>query len=313
MCSRVWWPANDMAKVAARTMDWAEPDEPRLWALPRAIRRDGGAGPDALEWTARYGSIAMTGFGDVTTEAMNEAGLALHLLYLAETRYEPADGRPTVNNTRWVQWLADTCATVTEALAVMETARIVSVEVRGQHLGGHLALEDPSGDSAIVEFLDGRRVVHHGADTTVLTNDPSYERQLANLARYRSFGGDLPVPGDILSGDRFVRARYFLHHLPPASCAEEAVAGAVLVSRNVWVPPGAPYDDFSVYPTWWASAVDVTSRTYYFQSVSSPNLIWASLSELGLEPGAPVLSLDPCGPSLAGEVTGRLTPATPGG
>ena len=105
------------------------------------------------------------------------------------------------------------------------------------------------------------------------SNDPVYEDQLVNLARYRPFGGELPLPGDILSPDRFVRASYFLHYLPEPQTYAEALAGPILIARNVAVPPGAPYDDFAVYPTWWISAVDVTNLCYYFQVVTSPNLI----------------------------------------
>ena len=82
--------------------------------------------------------------------------------------------------------------------------------------------------------------VHHERSCTVATNDPVYEDQLVNLARYRPFGGELPLPGDILSPDRFVRASYFLHYLPEPQTYAEALAGLILIARNVAVPPGAP-------------------------------------------------------------------------
>ena len=284
-------------------------DEPVLWVFPQGLQRDGGTGEGALEWTSRYGSVAVSGFGIGTTEALNEQGLAAHLLYLEATAYEPADERPTVANTRWVQWIVDTCASVSEAVTALSDARIVSLDVRERQLGVHFALEDASGDSAIIEILEGRVVIHHGAEYTVMTNDPCYDDQLQNLARYTPFGGDLRLPGDILSPDRFVRASYFLHYLPEPTTYEEAVAGAVLVSRNVWVPPGAPYDDFSVYPTRWASASDVTNRVLYFQTVTTPNLVWVELDNLQLTKGSPVLQLDPKQAGLIGDVLGSFSPS----
>lgn len=98
--------------------------------------------------------------------------------------------------------------------------------------------------------------LRHDPRYRVCTNDPAYDAQLENLRRYAPFGGELDLPGEILATDRFVRASYFLHYLPEPVSVEEAVAGAVLVSRNVWVPPGATYDDFSGYPTWWGSAAE---------------------------------------------------------
>jgi penicillin V acylase-like amidase (Ntn superfamily) len=64
-------------------------------------------------------------------------------------------------------------------------------------------------------------------------------RPAARLARYRRWGGDLGIPGDILSEERFVRATY-LSHLPKPADDAEAVAGVMGVIRNCQVPYGAP-------------------------------------------------------------------------
>lgn len=306
MCSRILWSDNGVAVVASRTFDWYESDDPEVWALPAGMDRDGGVPEGALRWTSRYGSTAVHSFGVGTCEALNQAGLAVHLLYLEATTYEPADERPVVSNVRVAQWLVDSFATVADAVAALDTVRVASVEVRGHHLGAHLALEDATGDSAIVEFIDGAKVVHHGRDTRVMTNDPSYDEQLVNRARYRDFGGELPPPGDILSVDRFVRASYFLGHLPKPTSYEEAVAGVVLLAHNVSVPPGAPYDDFSVYPTWWVSATDSTDGVFYIQPSTSPNLVWAELGHLDLAEGAAPRRLDPGTVGLVGDVSGRF-------
>lgn len=311
MCTRVFWSDNDVAKVSARTMDWEISDDALLWALPRGMARDGGAGSASLEWVSRYGSVAVSIWVIGTTEALNDQGLAVHLLYLGDTVYAAPDDRPAVSNLRWVQWIADNFATVDEAVAAVDDVRVADAEIHGQHFGVHLALEDPSGDSAIIEVIDGKLVVHHGRDTTVMANDPPYDEQLALLGRYRGFGGELPPPGDILSRDRFVRASYFLKYLPEPSNDQEAVAGVVSLARNAAVPAGAPYDDFSVYPTWWISATDVTNRTYYFQPTTSPNLIWLELDELDLDEGSPARCIDPYQLALVGNVATQLTPAPP--
>ncbi len=309
MCTRILWSDNSVAVVASRTMDWHESDDPELWALPAGMTRDGAWPEGARQWTSRFSSASVLSFGVGITESVNEAGLAVHLLYLESTVYEPADDRPVVANIRVAQWLVDTCATVAEAVTALDTVRIGSVEVRGHHLGAHLAMEDASGDSAILELIDGAKVIHHGPGTRVMANDPTYDQQLVNLARYRDFGGELPPPGDILSVDRFVRASYFLRHLPKPATYEEAVAGVVLLAHNVSVPPGAPYDDFSVYPTWWVSATDVTDHIFYFQPSTSPNLVWVELDEMALAAGSPARRLDPGAPGLVGNVGTRFEDA----
>lgn len=292
-------------------MDWSISDEPEIWVLPRGMSRAGGDEPQAMRWVSRYGSVTVSGFGVGITDGINEAGLGYHLLYLEETTYEVPDDRPTISNTRVMQFIADTCATVAEAVTVLDQVRIYSTPVNGEDLGVHFSFEDPSGDTAIVEIVGGEKRIHHDRSCTVMTNDPIYERQLENLTKYKPFGGELPLPGNIASPDRFVRARYFLRYLPEPTTYVEAVAGPVLIARNVAVPPGAPYDDFAVYPTWWISAVDVTNRIYHFQVTTSPNLIWLELDDLDFSEGADVLRIDPNTEGLIGSVASHLAPGTP--
>jgi penicillin V acylase-like amidase (Ntn superfamily) len=306
MCTRTFWSGNSVAKVASRTMDWAVSDDPVLWAVPAGTTRTAG---DAA-WESRFGVVGLSMWDSGTTDAMNSAGLAAHTLYLGSAGFAPPGSPGAVPNLMWAQWILDRCATVDEAVAALHDQPVVSVPVRGQELGCHLALEDASGDSAIAEPVDGKLVVHHGRQYQVMANDPAYDEQLENLRRYRPFGGAQPLPGGIESTDRFVRASYFLHYLPAPANLAETVAGVVKIAGNVSVPPGAPYEDTGVYPTWWISAVDLTNLTYYFWSQTSPSLIWVDLPGLDLRPGAPVRSLDPGDPALVGDVTARLAPAT---
>ena len=309
MCTRIFWNENPVAQVVARTIDWEFSDEPRMWVLPRGLRRNGDTGAGAATWVSRYGSISMSSWDSGTGECVNERGLAAHALYLGEADYGADDGRPTISNIMWTQYVVDHFATVAEAIEGLERVRIVPKQAKGNDLPLHLALEDPSGDAAIVEMLDGVAHIHHGREHNVMANSPDYEAQLANAARYQAFGGDLPLPGDIVSTDRFVRAKYFLEHLPEPENELEAVAGVLGLARNVAIPYGAPADHFPSYPTWWLSVADLTDRVYYFQSTRSPNVIWLALDELDLSEGAPVLALDPRDVTLVGDVRERLAPA----
>ena len=83
----------------------------------------------------------------------------------------------------------------------------------------------------------------------------------------------------------------------------------VSVAGSVACPPGAPYEDFGVYPTWWMSAIDLTNLTYYFWSRTSPALIWVELPRIDLRAGTPVRAFDPTDPDLVGDVSGSLLPA----
>jgi choloylglycine hydrolase len=309
MCTRVFWNRNGVAAACGRTLDWETSDEPRLWVIPRGIERCGGPGRGVASWASRYGTVSMQGWGVATTEAVNEAGLSARILYLEATEWEPADERPAISNLMWTQYAADNYATVEQALTGLSEIRVESVPIRGAHLGGHLLLEDAGGDSALIEVLGGTPRIHHGAHYDVVANDPPYDEQVASLARYRPWGGELGIPGDIVSEERFVRATYYLSHLPTPADAAEAVAGVFGVVRNCQVPYGAPDSRFDTYPTWWASVTDLTNRVYYFQSTRAPNVVWLELDALGLSAGDEVRSLDPRDPQLAGAIDQSLTPA----
>ena len=145
-----------------------------------------------------------------TSDGLNEHGLAVHLLYLHDTKYEARDQRPALPNALWAQYVLDNCRTVVESLAKLRNVQIVSVSTAGgRQWPLHLAIEDAGGDSAIVEFVDGKEVVHHGKQFTVMTNEPPLQQQLENLAKYKPFGGKRTLPGDIDPASRFVRAATF--------------------------------------------------------------------------------------------------------
>lgn len=318
-CSRILWNNNQFAVLVSRTMDWPESTEPMLMVLPRGMKRDGGlAGGKRIVqenpalWTSRYGSLVTTVYGIGTADGLNEAGLAGHMLYLNATDFGPRDpGKPAVQAGLWLQYLLDNASDVREALALLEQVQIVMVSAKGHQANVHLAIEDASGDSAIIEFIHGRRVVHHGKQYRLMTNDPTYDEQLALLQRqdYSKPSSDLPLPGNVKATDRFQRAAYFSAMLPEPKSEREAVAGVLAIARNVSVPFGAPYKGFGIYNTEYRTAINLTARRYFFELTTSPNVLWADLTRFDLQAGAPAMALHPDDLSLSGDVTGRYQKA----
>jgi penicillin V acylase-like amidase (Ntn superfamily) len=318
VCTRVLWNTNDLAVLVGRSMDWPESTEPLVIAFPRGRDRDGGRLDDVvvvaenpLRWTSRYGSVVASIYGVGTIDGINEKGLAAHGLYLESTDLGSRDvTKPGLQNALWAQYLLDQAATVDEALALMDDIQLILAHARGFDATIHLALEDASGDSAIIEFAEGRPVVHHGREYTIMTNDPTYDEQLELLAQqdYSKPSSEMPLPGNINAVDRFQRASYYAGMLPAPKNEREAVAGVLAIMRNVSVPFGAPDADFGVYNTEYRTVADTTNRRYFFELSTSANLIWVDLDGLNLDAGAPVLALDPYDYSLIGDVTDRLAP-----
>lgn len=318
-CSRILWNDNGLAVVVARTMDWPESTEPILAVFPRGMNRDGGrlgtvevVKDNPRRWTSKYGSLATTIYGIGTADGVNERGLSAHMLYLQATDFGPRNpARPGVHAGLWAQYLLDNAASVKEALQALDEIQVVLIETHGFPATVHLAIEDADGDSAVIEYVKGRRVVHHGPQYRIMTNDPTYDEQLALLKR-RDFShpsSETPLPGNVSAVDRFQRAAYFSAILPKPKDEREAVAGVLAIARNVSVPFGAPYRKFGIYNTEYRTVSDLTNRRYFFELSTSPNVIWADLAKLDFTPGAPVMMLNPDDVNLSGDVSRKLKPA----
>ncbi len=312
-CSRILWNSNDLAVVVGRTMDWPESTEPVLTVFPRGMQRDGGrVGSEVVvrenpaQWTSKYGSLVTTIYGIGTADGLNEKGLAGHMLYLNAADFGPRDvNQPAVHAGLWLQYLLDNAATVEEALTLQQEIQVVMAEAHGHKTFVHLAIEDASGDSAIIEFLDGKPHIHHGSQYRIMTNDPAYDEQLALLEKldFSKPTSDTPLPGNVNPRDRFQRAAYYSALLPEPKTEREAIAGVLAIARNVSVPFGAPYKGFGIYNTEYRTAINLTDRRYFFELTNSPNVIWAKLTAFNLEPGSPVMTLDPDNIELSGDVT----------
>jgi penicillin V acylase-like amidase (Ntn superfamily) len=318
-CSRVLNNASKLGVFSSRTMDWPETTEPVLTVLPRGMARNGGLlGPETVvrdnpaRWTSNYGSIVTTVYGVGAADGFNEAGLGAHLLYLTAADYGPRDpSKPGVNAGLWAQYLLDKAATVEEALKAMGEIQIVATEARGHKATVHIAVEDATGDSAILEFVNGKMVVHHGREYRIMTNDPTYDQQLALLKQYdfSKPSSDTSLPGNVKATDRFVRAAYYAAMLPDPKNEREAISGVLAIARNISVPFGAPYKGFGIYNTEYRTAMNLTNRRYFFELTTSPNVIWADLTKFDLNAGAPVMVLNPDDIAVSGDVTGKFQKA----
>jgi penicillin V acylase-like amidase (Ntn superfamily) len=318
-CSRVLWVRSGQPVLVGRTMDWFEPMQTNLWALPRGIKRDGVAGKNSLHWTSRYGSVVSVVYGFASADGMNEKGLDANTLWLAEADFGNRDDKlPGLSISLWAQYYLDNFATVAEAVAATEQGKFqlvpVTVGIKEKMSSTvHLSLADRTGDSAIIEYIGGKVKIYHGRAYTVMTNSPTFDQQLELARNYQGLGGDKPLPGTSSAHDRFVRASYYVKYLPGPTNYREAVAGVLSVMLNVSAPfgvnePGKPNISATIFRT----VADLTNGIYYYESTLSPNIVWLDLRKLNLAAGAPTEKLDLIGnPTLVGDVTARFGPAAP--
>lgn len=321
MCTRVVWPDASGAVIVGRNMDYHRDLGTNLWKLPRGVERDDGV-DGALTWTAAYGSVVATAFDMISVDGVNEAGLAGHVLWLAESVYGELDPtRPALSQAVWLQYFLDNFATVAQAVNWIQENRVQVVQLTDPASGEvpaiHLALDDATGDSAIIEYIDGELEVHHDPAYRVMTNSPKYDEQLVLLSQVEGFGGDKPLPGTTQAPDRFARAAHYVDRLPQPSTQLEAIASMLSVMRNAAQPfrlpdPGKP----DASQTIWQVVVDLTRRRYVFESTMRPNIVWVDLATLDFGEGSPQTVLELGGRlavegGLAGNVSDRFEEHAP--
>jgi choloylglycine hydrolase len=318
-CTRVLWESPDDQVLVGRTQDWTEKANSAFRLYPRGIERTGAVDQNPHAWTSKYGSLVLTAYDMGTHEGVNEKGLSAHVLYLAE---EAAFGerdpkREAIGSMQWVQYYLDNYATVAEAVEAQETFEFQIEPLilpNGFPTLVHVSLSDKSGDSAVIEYSGGKARIYHDRRFTVMTNEPTYDKQIENLKRYRTFGGDLPLPGDRTPSDRFVRAAYYASGLPKPADRGEAAAYMFSVIRNVSVPFGLGDPDRpNVASTIFRTVQDLTGSRYYFESTYAPNVVWIDYAGLDFSKGSGERQLDVEEQifSLNGNVTDQLKPVQP--
>lgn len=321
-CTRLVFHGANGQVITARSMDWKSDIVSNLWVLPRGMQRTGETGPNTVRWTSKYGSVITSGYDISTTDGVNEAGLNANLLWLVESQY-PAFGtnsKPGLSIAAWAQYVLDNFATVQQAVAALnkEPFTLVSDAMPGENrlTTVHLSISDASGDSAIVEYIAGKQVIHHGRQYQVMTNSPTFDQQLALNAYWKQIGGTTMLPGTNRAADRFARASFYVNAIPKDQSPNKALASVFSVIRNASVPYGLNTpEEPNISSTRWRTVFDHERKLYFFESALTPNTFWVDLKALDFskEKGK-VMKID-LGPdqnhTYSGDATGQFKASEP--
>lgn len=293
-CTRVMYQGPNGTIITARSMDWKDEIPANIWIFPRGMDRNGEVGSNSIKWTSKYGSVIASSWDIATSDGMNEKGLVANLLWLAESKYPVFDTTGTqmgLSIASWAQYVLDNFATVAEVVTELSKEEFVVVSA---YLPGterfttlHLSVSDASGDNAIFEYIDGKLVIHHNRSYQVMTNSPTFEKQLAIDTYWEGIPGTIMLPGTNRAADRFVRASYYIKAIPQTDNMEAAIASVFSVIRNCSVPFGiSSKDEPNISSTRWRSVSDQKNLVYYFESVISPNTFWVDMNDIDFSANA---------------------------
>lgn len=299
-CTRVVYKGPNNTVLTGRTMDFSLEIPANQWIFPRGLKRSGEVGKNSIEWTSKYGSLVVSSWDISTTDGMNEKGLVANMLWLVESEYPKFEKEGYAKGmaiSLWAQYVLDNFATVAEAVEALkeESFAIVSDFIPGTNkfTTVHLSISDSKGDNAIFEYIKGKLIIHHDPSYVVMTNDPTYDQQLAIAKYWEKIPGKTFLPGSVTAADRFVRASFFIDAIPQTDDTRVAVAGVFSVIRNCSVPYGFEIEGYpNLSTTRWRAVADQKNLVYYFETALTPNTFWVDLKKINFGEEASVRKLD---------------------
>ncbi len=251
------------------------------------------------KWTNKYGFYGRGAFlqGKIM-DGMNTQGFSVSALYLPGTKYPTYDStnkNPVLGIYDVGSYLLSQASTVKEALSLLRSQQLVSSAMEMKEgifvkdMPVHFVIRDKTGNSAVVEFIDGKTIIHENAGD-VLTNAPQFDWQLKNANAYSTLKADskapnetfskvvidytkiydtsshkgeanlLGTPGDFTPPSRFVRATVLINNMPAPTSKPMALYQASNIIDSVSVPAMSGAE-----PTLWSSLKDLDDGMYYIK------------------------------------------------
>jgi choloylglycine hydrolase len=303
-------------------MDWLTPTNSSMWAFPAGLKRNGSAGTNSYNWTSKYGSVVLSAYDLSTCDGMNEKGLVANLLYLADGEYGDRNtSMPAMSLAIWPQYFLDNYANVSDAAKdIYDKNGQSKFQVRTKELIPgvpslmHVSLSDATGDNLILEWLNGKLVVHQGKQYNVMTNEPDYDQQLA-INEYWSAISNVSLPGTDRAADRFARLSHYVKMAPGATDLVSALATTAGIIRAVSVPmEPINIKTPNITPTLWRTIADTKDKVYYYESATDGKFFWVDLTQLDLSSKGQTMQLPMVGVNWTeqvGDMTDNFEKATP--
>lgn len=207
----------------------------RVVVTPRNYPFTFRCGEGMAQHHALIGMAAVSEGYPLYADAANECGLCMAGLNFPQSAYYPtetADGKANISPFELIPWVLGHCATLSEARALLERTHLVAIDFsRSLRLTPlHWQIADKSGSLVLEMTREGMKLYDNPIG--VLTNEPPFPFQLANLCHYLNltpadpcgaltslgiplFGrglGSVGLPGDCSPTSRFVRAAYLLRN-----------------------------------------------------------------------------------------------------
>lgn len=313
---------KDKSVVIGRSMEFGEDLGSQILVGGRGTKKHSAA-PDSpmggLSWTAKYGYVGLNVAGlhlkHLICDGMNEKGLSIGALWLpGYTQYSQtvSSKAQALDVTDFTNWVLGNFATVAEVKAGLAGVQIWGSSLTNSHIPIHFSIHDASGESAVLEFLDGNTQGQWQVNPVgVLTNAPPFAWQLSNIGNYVGLSsvdaapitigsttylppghgsGMRGLPGDSTPPSRFIRLLFQKQFATQLANNTDTISQALHLLNTVDIPlgtsaakneqkPSKGNDDY----TQWVVVKALTARTFSYRTAANPTLMQINFDQLDLD------------------------------
>jgi len=265
---------NESQILLAKNLDWEINNGVILVNKKGVFKTACSDDEKKLSWISKYGSVTFNQFGkEFPLGGMNEKGLVIEELN-SWGRTPDGDNKYHLNEFQWTQFCLDNFANTEELLDGIDSIVIVP-----SFINLHYLITDSSGNTAIVEFYNGRKYTYNGSGLPypVLSNN-HYENSLGYLGNFTGFGGDMEVKPDNSSNGRFVRVASMLERRGQQNTIGEN-AFEIL-------------DSVSQEDTQWSIVYNITERSIHYKTMEDITVRTIELNDLDFTCRTPVTFID---------------------
>lgn len=286
MCTAVTYQTKDF--YFGRTLDLEHSYDEEVTITPRNFPLRFRSGQVLSTHFAMIGMAHVVDDYPLYFDAVNERGLAMAgLNFVGNAVYgKAAEGRDNIAHFEFIPWILGQCGSVKEARVLISRLQLTQDAFREDLPVSQLHWIIADHDEAVtVEAVEeGLRVYPNPVG--VLTNNPSFDRQLFHLNDYMhlspkgpenrfsealdlqpySYGmGALGLPGDLSSRSRFVRAAFTKLNAVSGSSESESVSQFFHILGAVSQTRGASEIRDGVYEiTVYTSCANTDKGIYYY-------------------------------------------------
>jgi len=311
-CTYFFLKAKDGSIISGRTDEFYSETGSKIDLIPRGItfQSTGPKDAKALSWKTKYGFVAVSMFGKIFGEGLNEKGLSAGGLYFEDIKY-PAikPGDDVINMNDMVAWILGNFQTVEEVKRVLPKIKLWSDSNNPfeKPIPMHLYVTDAVGGSIVIECIDGNTKVWDNRANGVMTNEPDLGWHLNNLRFYSNVNpytpfspelanedwalgsGLMSLPGDYSCASRFVRTSLLKRFSTQPEKAEAGVNLALHLISAIDIPYGPQIwiqgQTKNIQWTVWSVIYDHANRYFYYRTYENPTLRRIDLTRLDFSEG----------------------------